>query len=352
MYLAGNDCCRGGQGMRYTYHYDRPFTLESGDVLPDVTIAYDVFGRMSAARDNVVWVCHALTANSDVADWWPNTVVPGRFLDPDRWCVVCANVLGSHYGTTGPLSLNASTCRPWYSTFPRFTVRDIVAVHRLLAEHLGIGSVQLLIGSSLGGFQCMEWAVADTSFARNLVLIATCARTRPWAAAFNESQRMAIESDPTYGLDRDDAGLAGMAVARSVALLSYRGGTAYDLTQSDADGDYPSCFTRRVQSYQRHQGDKLARRFNAYSYVRLSQAVDSHDVGRGRGSVAQALSSIKSHTLVVAISSDILFPPCDHAELVDNIPDVQYALIDSSYGHDGFLIEYEQLDKLIKDFMR
>ena len=330
-----------------------PFVTENGVTLPALSIAYHTFGKLNTDRSNVIWVCHALTANSDVADWWPHTVEAGRFLDPERYFIVCANILGSHYGTTGPLSVNPATGKPYYNDFPTVTVRDMVRVHMLLARHLGIEHVEMLIGSSLGGFQCMEWAVMQPDFAKRLVLIATTPVSRPWAAAFNESQRMCLEADATYGERRPDAGMAGLAAARSIALLSYRGGRAYDLTQADTDsvrpGGYP--VKRRVHSYQRHQGDKLCNRFNAYSYYRLSQAVDAHDVGWERGGLQAALSTIKARTMVIAIKGDILFPPADHRELVEYIPDCVYHEIESDFGHDGFLIEYEILDRLIKEHL-
>lgn len=337
--------------MAQYYTYEGPFELECGATLPSVTIAYDTYGRMNADRSNVVWVCHALTANSDAADWWPHTVERGCFLDPDRYFTVCANFLGSHYGTTGPLSMNPATGEPWYGDFPKITVRDMVNCHRLLAAYLGIERVKLLIGSSIGGFQCLEWCVIQPDFAERAAFIATTPRTKPWASAFNESQRMAIESDPTFGERNAEAGAAGMAVARSIALLSYRGGTAYDKTQEDAVPDEAG-FDRRVLTYQRYQGEKLKRRFNAYSYYRLSQAVDSHNLGRGRGRVEDVLAGIRAKSLVVAITSDILFPPSDHTILVDNIPDAEYHVIDSDFGHDGFLVEHEKLNDIITDFMK
>lgn len=335
------------------YNHNKPFRLEGGQTLPSLDIAYHTFGTPNDDMSNVIWVCHALTANSDVADWWPNTVVDGGFLDPSKYFIVCANIIGSCYGTTGPLSINSDTGEPWYDRFPCMTVRDMASAHSLLASHLGIKSVKLLIGSSLGGFQCMEWALAEPDFAQNVALIATTPVTRPWAAAFNESQRMAIEADTTYGEDSPQAGAAGLAAARSIALLSYRGDNAYNLTQADngAETDPANPFHRRVLTYQQHQGNKLKQRFNAYSYYRLSRAVDAHDVGRGRGGVAKALRSFKPRCLVVAISGDILFPPSDHRPLVDNIPDVTYHVIDSDFGHDGFLIEYKTLTNIINTFL-
>jgi homoserine O-acetyltransferase len=336
--------------MEHVYKVGKTFALESGEELADLQIAYHTYGTLNSRRDNIIWVCHALTANSDVADWWPHTVESGRFLDPSRYFIVCANVLGSHYGTTGPLSVNPKTGRAYYGDFPRFTIRDIVNAHRLLAEHLGISRVRMIIGSSLGGFQAMEWCIIDPDFAETAVLIATTPRTKPWAAAFNESQRMAIECDSTFGDATPEGGMAGMAAARSIALLSYRGGKAYDLTQDEREPQ-ATPFERRVHGYQRHQGDKICRRFNAWSYYRLSQAVDSHDIGRGRGTVAEVLAGFKPRTMVIAIPSDILFPPSDHQDFVDNIPDVSYMTIESEFGHDGFLIEHDKLNQAITNFL-
>lgn len=336
--------------MQNIYHHKEGITLESGAKLTNLDIAYHTFGTLSPNRDNVIWVCHALTANSDVADWWLHTVEKGKFLDPDKYFIICANVLGSHYGTTSPLSVNPETGKPWYLTFPKFTIRDMVQCHIILAEHLGIHKVKLLIGSSLGAFQCMEWCVMKPDFAEKAALIATAPLTKPWAAAFNESQRMAIEADSTF-LDKSPfAGAKGLATARSIAMLSYRGDKAYNITQNDkAERSDP--FSRRVHSYQQHQGDKLAKRFNAFSYYRLSQAVDSHDISRGRESVEKVLADFKPQTLIVAISSDILFPPSDHREFVEYIPDVEYHVIDSQFGHDGFLVEHQKLNAIILNFL-
>ena len=185
----------------------------------------------------------------------------------------------------------------------------------------------------------------------NLALIATTTYSEPWAAAFNESQRMAIRLDPTWGELSDDAGLDGMAVARSIALISYRGGAAYNATQQELSNAEEASFDRRAHSYQQYQGEKLRRRFNALSYYRLSEAVDSHNVARGRGSIAEALGRIKARTLVVAISSDILFPVEAHIPLREHIADVEYHLIESEFGHDGFLVEHEKLNNIIKNFI-
>ncbi len=315
--------------------------------MPTLQIAYHTFGTLSAAKDNVIWVCHALTANSDVADWWPHTVEAGRFLDPTRYFIVCANILGSCYGTTGPTSVCPETGEPWYGDFPKVTVRDMVHAHQVLAHALGIEQVQLLVGASIGGFQALEWAVEEPQFAKRFAFIATGMTCTPWIAAFNESQRMAMELDPTLGERSAEAGLDGMAVARSIALLSYRGGAAYNLSQADKEEPFPQgderVFRHRVQTYQRYQGEKLRKRFNAYSYLRMMDAVDSHRIPAGE--------PIHTPTLVVAISSDLLFTPEEHQTILDRFPNHEFHVIDSPFGHDGFLVEADLLDEIIKKFM-
>lgn len=335
--------------QRKYFHSNKPLTLESGIVLPNLTIAYNTYGELNANKSNVIWVMHALTADSDVADWWPGTVEPGRFLDPAKHFVVCANVLGSCYGTTGPISINPNTGSQYFDTFPNVTVRDMVKCHKILAEHLGIDRIDTMIGSSLGGFQAIEWLVSDPDIARRAVLVATDYRCRPWLAAINKAMYMALEADSTFGLPKADAGHDGLAAARAIGLLVYRGQAAFDLTQDDMDLNH-GLFDRKVQSYQAYQGKKLCDRFDAYSYIRMCRSSDSHDIGRDRGGYKEALAKIKARCLVVAISSDILFPPAYHHELVSFIPQAEYREINSPFAHDGFLVEGDQLNDLINEF--
>ncbi|MDE6271723.1 MAG: homoserine O-acetyltransferase [Muribaculaceae bacterium] len=334
--------------VKYFYSA-KPFPLESGESLPSLTIAYHTYGKLSPERDNAVWVMHALTANSDVADWWPHTVETGKFLDPDRHFVVCANVVGSCYGSSGPMKPFAEGDKPMYEDFPNLTVRDMVNAHKLLMKHLGIKKIDTIIGSSLGGFQALEWLVDSPEVARRAVLCATDFQCRPWLAAINKAMYMAIEADPTFGLPSADAARKGLEAARAIALLSYRSHSAYDMTQADSP-DRKNPFERKVHSYQAYQGKKLADRFDVYSYLRMCRSSDTHDVGRGRGSAAEALSRVKAKCLVVAISSDILFPPSYHQELAAMLPDARLEIIESEFAHDGFLIEHEKLDRLIQDF--
>ena len=332
------------------YHHNKRFELESGTVLPEVDITYHTFGKLSPKADNIIWVCHALTANSDVADWWPHTVEKGKFLDPDKYFIICANLLGSHYGTTGPLSINPVTQSEYYTAFPRLTIRDLIRCHMLLAEHLGIKKVKMLIGSSIGGFQVLEWLVMYPDFAERAALIATAAKAQPWVIAFNESQRMAIETDPTFGERRPDAGQAGLETARSIALLSYRGQPAYDATQQEFE-ETGKTKDFRASSYQRYQGQKLSRRFNVYSYYRLTQLIDTHNIGRGRGSIENALSKIKAKCAIIAITSDIIYPVSEHFVLYKNIRNSSMHINDSDFGHDGFLIEHEKLNNIINKLL-
>lgn len=344
--------------MMHLARLDEPLRLELGGTLEQPEIAYHTFGTLNAEGSNVVWVCHALTANSDVADWWPHTVEEAGFLDPSRWFVVCANVLGSCYGTTGPLSLNPATGEPYYESFPRLTMRDVVEAHRRLAGHLGIGHIHAVVGASVGGFQAIEWAVAEPQRFSRLALIATAPKASPWAIAIDETQRMAIFADSTYGEHRPDAGAAGLAAARALGLLTYRGPEGYNLSQqnhADAACVLPGLPSQhRACTYQRHQGDKLIRRFNAYSYVAILDTFDTHDVGRGRGGVEAALASLGTEgldTMVVGLSTDLIFTPAEMRQLAAMIPGSKFAEISSPLGHDGFLVEYQQLNKLLIPFM-
>ena len=332
-----------------SFHYKNHFKVECGYTFPEIEIAYTTYGTISDKRDNIIWVCHALTADSNVKEWWENSVEEGKFLDPTKYFIICANILSSPYGSTSPSSINPLTGKKYYSDFPLITIRDIVKAHQLLAEHLKIEHVKMIIGSSIGGFQALEWIVDKPDFAETAVLIATGAKAEPWAIAFNESQRMALECDSTFGEHNEDAGYKGMCVARSIAMLSYRGQVAYDLSQMDKEHKIEGF---RAASYQKYQGEKLAKRFNAYSYYRLTQAIDSHDIGRDRGDFANALNNIKARCTIISVSSDILFPTSDHFTLYNRIKNSKLYVIDSNYGHDGFLIENDKLNNIIKKHLR
>ncbi|MDR2026522.1 MAG: homoserine O-acetyltransferase [Prevotellaceae bacterium] len=324
-----------------------PFHLETGDILEDIEITYHTLGTLTAGS-RVVWICHALTANSDAKDWWPGMVGDDKFFNGQEYFVVCANVIGSCYGSTGPLSVNPRSGRPYFSKFPAVTVRDMVAAHDKLRKHLGIDRIYAVIGSSIGGFQAIEYAMLIPDKTDHLVLIATNCRVTPWGTAFNEAQRMSVFADKTYFADTPEGGLDGMKAARATALLSYRSYDGYNKTQYEEDDDV--IFADRAASYERYQGKKLAGRFNAYSYVVMTKAIDSHNTGRFRGGVEKALSSLNVKTLLVGIDSDILFPATELKYMHDNIPDSQYAELSSVFGHDGFLLESEQLSTIMRNF--
>ncbi|MCH5226690.1 MAG: homoserine O-acetyltransferase [Muribaculaceae bacterium] len=339
------------RGTFLTYTYTEEFPLEQGGTLPGITIAYHTYGRLNEKRDNCIWVCHALTANSDVADWWPHTVVPDGFLDPEKYFIVCANIIGSCYGSTGPLSINPETGEPWYDAFPKLTIRDMVKAHSLLADHLGIFSIFSLLGSSVGGFQAFEWAITEPHRFKSMVLIATAPYASPWAIAIDETQRMTIFADHTYGEKRADAARQGLSAARAIALLTYRGARGYNLTQQDIHSPEDGVPTyHRACSYQKYQGEKLVKRFDAYSYVAILDAFDTHNVGRGRNGIQAALRRVDFPVVCVGITSDIIFTPEEMISFTSFFPNAKYREISSQFGHDGFLVEHSLLNTIIKDF--
>ena len=333
------------------FQSDKPFTLECGVTLPGLTVAYHTYGTLNQAKSNCIWVCHALTANSDVADWWPHTVEEGKFLDPARSFVVCANIIGSCYGSTGPMSTDPTSGRPYFDSFPRLTIRDMVRAHILLADHLGISRIAALVGSSVGGFQAIEWAVEQPERFDSLVLIATDAYASPWTIAADETQRMAILADPSYGEPRPDAAASGLAAARAIGMLTYRGGKGYNRSQQDAhDLDTDLWHPHRAATYQQHQGRKLTNRFDAYSYMTILNAFDTHNVGRRRGGIRAALARLSMPAVVVGITTDIIFTPEEMRRLASMIPRAEYDEIQSEFGHDGFLVEHDQLNNIISTF--
>ena len=330
------------------FHSKEPLALEKGGRLPELEIAYHLYGAPPALGKPIVWVCHALTANSDVYEWWPGLFGTNALFNTDDFSIVCANVLGSPYGSTAPLSQGPGSTEPWYHTFPELTIRDMVQAHERLRQHLGIKQIHLAIGGSMGGQQVLEWAVLQPTLFQHIVVLASNAMHSAWGRAFNESQRMAIAADATWKESAPHAGKAGLAVARSVAMLSYRHYDTYAYTQVDAPhqlGNY------RASSYQRYQGEKLAKRFDAFSYWHLSQAMDSHDLGRHRESAAMALAQIQAKALLIGIANDVLFPPIEQAFIAQHIPNARLEVIESLYGHDGFLIETEKIGQLIKSFL-
>lgn len=330
------------------YHHPFPFELESGEQIDQLKIAYHTYGTFDPKKNNVIWVCHALTANSDVFNWWNGVFGQDDLFNPEEHFIVCANILGSHYGTSGPLNTENEN-GPLLDLFPFITTRDMSRAHEVLRKQLKIEKINTLIGASLGGQQALEWSVEQPQLFDNLILIATNARHSAYGIAFNETQRLAILADQTFGNGNVNGGRYGLITARSIAMLSYRSYDGYAKTQTNPGNHITDEFL--AASYQRYQGEKLANRFNAYSYVVLSKAMDAHNIGRKRPSIEIALQQIKARTLLIGIESDLLFPVKEQEYLADWIPNAYFGKIDSDFGHDGFLVENKQLTDLIADFL-
>ena len=332
-----------------------PLTLESGAVIDDVSIAVQRWGELSPARDNVVVVLHALTGDSSIPGWWDGIAGPGAPIDTDRWCAVATNVLGGCRGSTGPSSL-ARDGRPWGSRFPAITVRDQVDADVAALQSLGITEVAAVVGGSMGGARALEWMVGYPDRVRAALVLAVGARATADQIGTQSTQVAAITSDPHWqGGDYYDTGRspeAGLQLARRFAHLTYRGEVELDTRfGNDAQGDERPLDGGRyaVQSYLEYQGDKLNRRFDAGSYVALTDALSSHDVGRGRGGAAAALRSCPVPVVVGGITSDRLYPLRLQEELADLLPGCTgLNVVESIYGHDGFLIETEAVGQLIR----
>ncbi|MFT3680604.1 MAG: homoserine O-acetyltransferase [Ferruginibacter sp.] len=335
--------------MEY-YYYPHPFKLESGAELPELNIAYTTYGKMNADKSNVVWVCHALTANSDAADWWNGVIGNEHVIDPEKYFIVCANILGSCYGSTGPLSIDPITKAPFYHNFPMITIRDMVNAHILLRQHLGIEKIFLLMGGSMGGYQAMEWCVMEPAVVTNLLLLATSATESAWGIATHTAQRLCIEADCSWKQPSPDAGAKGLKAARAIGMLTYRN---YDImVQQQSDPDSEKLDNYKASSYINYQGDKLVNRFNSYSYWLLTKSMDSHHIARGRGGECPSvLQKIRQKTLIIGISSDILCPVFEQKFLAKNIPDADFIEIGSDYGHDGFMVESKAISKHLADWI-
>jgi homoserine O-acetyltransferase/O-succinyltransferase len=330
------------------YRFNNDFQTESGVAISGLELFYCTSGEYIHGKSRVVWVCHALTASADCESWWPDLIGAGKALGKADEFVVCVNIPSSCYGSTGPLNVNPITRQKYYSEFPVFTIRDIVSAQIELRKHLRIDTIDLLVGGSMGGYQCVEWAIMEPQVVKNLVLVATGARESAWGIAIHTAQRLAIETDVSFGEKRDNAGAKGLKTARAIGMLTYRSYEAFVASQSD-DDERTDNF--KASSYIHYQGDKLVNRFNAYSYWLLTKTMDSHNVGRGRGGAQSALKSITAKTLCIGISSDFLCPANEQKFLAANINGATYKEIDSPFGHDGFLVEGEKIGALIRTWL-
>jgi homoserine O-acetyltransferase len=370
---------------KYTRFFTRePLTLLNGEILKNIQIAYQTYGKLNSTKDNVVWVCHALTGNAHAAGiitgeeldnsadeefllkynkmnyektgWWDTLIGPGKLFDTDKYFIVCSNLLSSCYGTAGPSSINTETNKKYSMSFPVITIRDMVRVQKELADYLEIKKINILTGGSLGGMQVLEWALMYPEFTENIIPIATSAAHSAWATALNEVARNSILNDPAWeNGEYTSQPLSGLADARKVAMISYRSMSSFQqkFSRSRLDGEHALNPSNKfkIQTYLDYQGQKLVDRFDANTYIYLTWAMDIHDVGYMRGGTEAALGSIKNKTLCIGIDSDILYPADEQKQISALIPNSTYSEIKSVHGHDAFLIEFDQVENIIKDFL-
>ncbi len=350
-----------------------PLEMDCGEKLSPVTVTYETYGELNDAADNAILVCHALTGSAHAAGflsndtksagWWNSFIGDGKALDTRKYFVVCSNFLGGCYGTTGPVSLSPLTGKPYGVSFPQMTIRDMVRVQKELIDFLGVKQVRTVIGGSLGGMQALEWGVMFPEIVRSIIPIATASAHSPWCIGLNDIARQAIMNDPDwrngdyYSHGQPERGLS---LARQVAMVSYRSEASFldrfhrDRVKSNGNGTrtrFDSTNLFQIESYLRYQGKKLVDRFDANTYIYISRAMDLHDVGYGRGNIEDILSSVNIPALCVGIDSDILYPVHEQKKLASALPRARYREITSPFGHDAFLIEFEQLGKFVGEFL-
>jgi homoserine O-acetyltransferase len=349
-----------------------PLVLQYGGTLERVAVAYETYGELNEAGDNAVLICHALTGSAhaagrndreEVPGWWDPLIGPGKAIDTTRFFVVCSNVLGGCYGTTGPSSIDPDTGHAYRTSFPRYTVRDMVAVQKRLVDRLGVTSLRAVIGGSMGGMQVLEWAATYPDFVRAIAPIAIGPFHSAWAIGLNEVARRAIVSDPawrdgSYPLDQQPE--TGLGLARAIAMLTYRSFDSYEQkfgrgrpkSGSAAGGDLAGLGASfEIAGYLRYQGVKLVKRFDANTYLYLTMAMDDYDLAEGRGSLGSVLASLTMPALVMGIDSDVLYPEAEAKALVERLPNAQYARIQSPHGHDAVLIEFPQVAAQVRRFL-
>ncbi|WP_088890193.1 homoserine O-acetyltransferase MetX [Leptolyngbya ohadii] len=346
------------------HRFTDSFSLELGGVLLKGQIAYRTWGRLNRSRNNAVLVCHAFTGWADLEAWWQPLLGAGKALDPDRDFIICSNILGSCYGTTGPSSIDPQTGKPYGTNFPAINVRDMVRLQARLLDALGVESLQMAIGGSLGGMQVLEWAALYPERVKSIAVIAASGRHSAWCIGLSEAQRQAIYADPLWqngNYDPAHPPAQGLAVARMIAMHTYRSWQSFNDRFGRTPQSNPQATSQpkihqpqqnqfSIASYLNYQGDKLVERFDANTYVALSQAMDRHDLTRSPQSYEAVLKGIQQPSLVVAIDSDILYPPIEQEELAHLIPNAELAWLYSPHGHDAFLIEMDELNNLVVQF--
>lgn len=356
--------------------FNEQFQCEFGVVLPKVTVAYETYGTLNADRNNAVLVCHALSGDAHASDyyqkenvpgkvtahghkgWWNGLIGEGKAFDPAKHFVICSNILGSCYGTSGPTSINPVTGKKYAMDFPIITVRDMVKLQHKLIEYLGVKKLRVVTGGSLGGMQVLEWAIMYPELVESIIPIATAVKHSAWCIGLNEIARKAILDDPAYNNGNyKEQPRAGLSTARMIAMVSYRSAASFQqkFGREVIENKFSTAKTceelYQVESYLYYQGEKFVDRFDANTYFYITRALDSHDVTRNRGKMNEVLGSIKAKTLCMGISSDILYPVEEQKEIASLIPGSEYFEIVSIAGHDAFLIEFDQMDAVIKNFM-
>jgi homoserine O-acetyltransferase/O-succinyltransferase len=358
-----------------TFAQDRRFFLEGGGSLRDVTIAYETWGELADDASNAVLVCHALTGDAHAAGrsgagqpspgWWDDVIGPGKALDTTRLFVVCANVLGGCQGSTGPASIDPATGRPYGSSFPQVSIRDMVRTQAVLADRLGVDRWHCVIGGSMGGMQALEWGVMYPLRVRSLVLMATAAAATAQQIAFSAIERNAVMLDPNwrggdyYDAPPNEGPHRGLMLARQLAQVTYRTDEVFSQKFGREVIDPLDRFTLdqrfNVENYLDYQGNKLVRRFDANSYLAICKAMDLHDVGRGRGGIDRALARVVAPTLTVSINSDALYYPYQQEQIRDALRSggtrCEHVVIDSPDGHDAFLLAIDQLAASLGRFL-
>jgi homoserine O-acetyltransferase len=367
----------------HDFVHPHPFTFESGQELPGFTLRYETYGRLNAARDNTVLVCHALSGDHHCAGihslndrkpgWWNNLIGPGKAVDTNRFHVLCANVLGGCQGSTGPSSVNPATGRPFGLAFPFVTIRDMVRAQKLLCDHLGLSALHAVLGGSMGGMQVLQWGIEYPAFVRRMLPLASTSRENTQAIAFNEVGRQAIMQDPEWNhgdYPKGGGPRVGLAVARMMAHITYLSDESMDkkfgrrlapdasrLTPAGAQAPAAYTFDAQfeVESYLRHQGESFINRFDANSYLYITRALDQFDLPAAHGSLEQAFAAVEAETLSIAFTSDWLFPPAQNREIVLALlragKRASYAELAINLGHDSFLLEAEELYTLVRSFL-
>jgi homoserine O-acetyltransferase len=360
----------------FTFGEDEPFQLESGASLQPVTLAYETYGQLNADRSNAILILHALSGSAHAAGyhsvdddkpgWWDESIGPGKAFDTNRFFVICSNVLGSCYGSSGPLSIDPSTGQPYGLHFPVVTIGDMVRAQVRLIDHLGIEQLLCVTGGSMGGMQALEWAAHHPHRVKAAIPLATTARHSPMLIAFSEVGRQAIYADPAWNdgdyYDQEQKPDAGLAVARMVGHITYLSEEAMHekfgrrLQTLERYGyEFETEFA--VESYLKYNGNNFTRRFDANSYLYITKALDYFDLSAPTGSLVAAFArSADVKYLVVSFTSDWLYPAYHSKELVAALTavgaDVSYLDIKSTWGHDAFLLEVETMTRLIDSFLR